>query len=156
MIQKRAFERENVMDSDTKEVYSEICEFLDLLSDNYKNKIPNEMLRLFEENKSKDYIQHINPNIPIEEQKLKDETLTLISILYLKYWCKDEKEKENLKQVYINNEIKYQNELKEKYDMDIFQNKKVNKNSDNLELIEYKKISIFRKFIILIKRFLRK
>lgn len=144
------------MDNETKEAYSEICEFLDLLGDNYKNKVPNEMLILFEENKSDDYIPHINPNIPIKEQKLKEKTLTLISILYLKYWCEDEDEKEKLKKVYINNEIKYQNELKEKYDTDIFKNKKINKSSNNLELVEYKKTSIFKKFIILIKRLFRK
>lgn len=143
------------MDNDTKEAYGEICEFLDLLGDNYKNEIPKEVLKLLKENTKKDYIPHINPNTPIEEQKLKDRTLTLISILYLKYWCKDENEKDNLKKVYINNEIIYQNGLKEKYNIDILKNKKVNKNTDNLELIEYKKTSILKKIIIIVKKFLR-
>lgn len=143
------------MDNDTKEAYGEICEFLDLLGDNYKNEIPKEVLKLFKENTKKGYIPHINPNTPIEEQKLKDRTLTLISILYLKYWCKDENEKDNLKKVYINNEIIYQNGLKEKYNIDILKNKKVNKNTDNLELIEYKKTSILKKIIIIVKKFLR-
>lgn len=144
------------MNSNTKDAYGEICEFLDLLGDNYKNKIPNEMLRLFEENKSNNYIPHINPNIPIKEQKLEEKTLAIISILYLKYWCEDENEKEKLQKIYVNNEIKYQNELKEKYETEIFKDKKVRKNSKSIELVEYKKISVFEKFIILIKRFLRK
>ena len=42
------------MDNDTKEAYGEICEFLDLLGDNYKNEIPKEVLKLFKENTKKD------------------------------------------------------------------------------------------------------
>ena len=54
---------------------------------------------------------------------MKKETLALIAILYLKYICEDENEKEELKEIFRKNEEKHQAELREKYNPDnIFQN----------------------------------
>ena len=98
----------------TKQAYAEIDEFLELLDEQTRNEVPIKLRQLFKEEKDKEYHKQINPNIPIKEQNLKSETLALIALLNLQYWCKDENEKERLKQVYSNNENKYQKELEEK------------------------------------------
>ena len=74
-------------------------------------------------------------------------------MLNLQYWCKDEKEKERLKNVYADNERKYQEELREKYNPDnLFKNKQraVEEKIEETAMIEYKEISLFTK----IKKFI--
>ena len=112
----------------TRQTYTEIDNFIELLDEYNKNKIPIKLRELFKIEKDKHYIKNINPNKPIDEQNLKEETLALIEMLNLQYWCEDEKEKARLKQVYLNNEKKYQEGLIEKYNSDdIFKKKKENK-----------------------------
>ena len=112
----------------TRQIYTEIDNFIELLDEYNKNKIPIKLRELFKIEKDKHYIKNINPNKPIDEQNLKEETLALIAMLNLQYWCEDEKEKARLKQVYLNNEKKYQEGLIEKYNSDdIFKKKKENK-----------------------------
>lgn len=113
------------MSTYTKETYSEICEFLELVGNKYVNKIPGKLLQLFEENKSNDYVPHINPNIPIKEQSLNEDTLAIIALLNLKYWCDDEDEISRLTEIYKSNERIYQEKLKEQFNYDnIFKDKK--------------------------------
>lgn len=118
----------------TKQAYSEIDEFLSLLDEKTRNEVPSKLREFFFNEKDNNYHKGINPNIPIKEQNLKNETLALIALLNLQYWCKDENEKERLKQVYANNENQYQEKLRKKYNPDnIFK-----KNSDNHKQIEDK------------------
>ena len=77
----------------TRQAYSEIDEFIGLLTVAEQNEIPQKLRNFFKEQKDKNYVKNINPNIPIKEQNLLEETLALIAMLNLQYWCKDEKEK---------------------------------------------------------------
>ena len=60
----------------------------------------------------------IDVNQPIKNQNLMDETLAIIAMLNLKYWCDDEEEKKRLINIYLENERKIHDELKEKYDIE--------------------------------------
>ena len=122
------------VDTQTKQAYSEIDEFLSLLDEKTRNEVPTKLRELFKKEKDKNYHKEINTIIPIKEQNLKKETLALIALLNLQYWCKDEKEKERLKQVYANNENKYQDELRQKYNPDnIFKNSNQSTQKDTEE-----------------------
>lgn len=135
-----------------REAYSEIDEFLELITEEEKNQIPQKLRDFFKREKANGYHKGINLNVPIKDQNLKSETLALIALLNLQYWCKDEEEKERLKKIYADNEKKYQDKMREKYNPDnIFKNNKTeveNIKKDNAEdsnqLIEYKE-SIFKK-----------
>ena len=147
------------IDIQTKQTYSEIDEFLELLDEKTRNEVPIKLRELFKKEKDNNYHKGINPNIPIKEQNLKKETLTLIALLNLQYWCKDEKEKERLKQVYANNEIKYQEELREKYNPDnIFKknNKRMQNNTEEGAIIEFKEEKWYQKIFELIKNIFKK
>lgn len=141
------------MSTYTKETYSEICEFLGLLGTKYVCKIPSKLLQLFENNKSENYTSHINPNIPIKEQSLNEDTLTLIAILNLKYWCEDENERQRLTTIYKNNEDLYQEELKERFNSNnIFKSKtKEYEIVNTTEMIEYKPLPFYKKWVNKIK-----
>lgn len=139
----------------TRQAYTEIDNFIELLDEYNKNKIPQKLREYFKNQKDVKYIKNINPNQPIKEQNLKEETLALIAMLNLQYWCEDENEKQKLKSIYAENERKYQEELREKYNPDtIFKNKKkiVEENVEETAMIEYEEDSLFIK----IKRFILK
>lgn len=118
----------------TRQAYAEIDEFLDLLSPERRNKIPQKLQQLFKNEKDKNYIKGINPNVPIKEQALKEETLSIIALLNLQYWCDNAPEKERLEKIYADNEKKYQDMLQEKYNPDnLFKNKQSPNLVENIE-----------------------
>ena len=118
----------------TRQAYSEIDEFLQLLSIEKRNKVPQKLRELFAKEKDSNYTKVIDPIIPIKEQNLKEETLGIIALLNLQYWSEDEKEKERLKKIYSENENLYQQMLQEKYNADNMFKKKEN----NMQMVEYK------------------
>ena len=116
-----------VVSINTRQAYSEIDEFLRLLSNEQRNKIPQKLRELFNQERDKEYIKRIDPTIPIKEQNLKEETLAIIALLNLQYWCEDENEKQRLKEVYAKNEQIYQEMLQEKYNPnDLFKKRTTN------------------------------
>lgn len=136
----------------TRQAYSEIDEFLSMLDDGTRNEVPKKLQKLFKEEKDKEYYKKIDPVIPIKEQDLKRETLAIIALLNLQYWCKDEQEKERLKKIYFQNEKEYQEMLRDKFNPDdIFKKRTFNieqeqENSqvENTQMIEYKEPLIKR------------
>ena len=74
--------------------YAEIDEILNLLEDDYREKVPKKVRDFFKEEKMKDYHPEIDIEKPLIEQNLKRETMVLLAILNLNYWCENEKEKQ--------------------------------------------------------------
>ena len=133
----------------TRQAYSEVDEFLGLISNEHRNKIPKKLREFFREEKDTNYIKGINPNVPIKNQKLKEETLGIIALLNLQYWCEDENEKKRLKEVYAKNEKRYQVYLQVQFNPnEIF--KKKEPTQESLSIVEYKE-SIIKKLVNKIK-----
>ena len=133
----------------TRQAYSEVDEFLGLISNEHRNKIPKKLREFFREEKDTNYIKGINPNVPIKNQKLKKETLGIIALLNLQYWCEDENEKKRLKEVYAKNEKRYQEYLQVQFNPnEIF--KKKEPTQESLSIVEYKE-SIIKKLVNKIK-----
>lgn len=135
--------------------YVEVLEIIKHMGKEYQEKIPQNLLQLFENNKDENYQYIIDNTKNIKEHKLLDETLGLLSIIELKYWANAE-EKELLNKALQDNERKYQEKLSEIYNTDnLFKDKKEKtKNIDENEnsLIEFKE-SAFKRFINKIKKF---
>lgn len=134
----------------TRQAYAEIDSFIDLLDEYNKNKIPEKLREYFKNEKDEKYIKKINPNQSIQSQNLKEETLALIAMLNLQYWCENEDEKERLKKIYAQNEKKYQDMIQEKYNIDnifkkneeIIENKQEKKN--DMQIVVYKNSTLKR------------
>ena len=134
----------------TRQAYAEIDSFIDLLDEYNKNKIPEKLREYFKNEKDEKYIKKINPNQSIQRQNLKEETLALIAMLNLQYWCENEDEKERLKKIYAQNEKKYQDMIQEKYNIDnifkkneeIIENKQEQKN--DMQIVVYKNSTLKR------------
>ena len=134
----------------TRQAYSEVDEFLGLVTEEEKNQIPKKLRNFFREERDINYHKNIDPSIPIKEQNLKEETLSIIALLMLQYWYKDEDKKQRLLEILDENERKYQEELREKYNPDDLFNKdnKIKKDSvanQNTSIIEYKDENSFKK-----------
>ena len=145
----------------TRQAYTEIDNFIELLDEYNRNKVPKKLREYFKKEKDNTYTKTINPNIPIKKQSLKEETLALIAMLNLQYWCEDENEKEKLKNIYNENEIRYQEELKEKYNPDNLFKNKIKTNVEGIEheqtdMVQYRKENIFSKIKRLLLKLLNK
>lgn len=115
------------MNIETRQAYSEVNMFLELIGEEMSNQIPLKLRKFFKREMDKNYIPTIDTKIPIKEQRLKRKTIAIIAGLNLQYWCQDEKRKKELLEVYSNNEKKYQEELREKYNPDdVFKTEKNN------------------------------
>lgn len=97
------------MDIALKTAYAEVNRILDILGEEYKSKLPKEIILLLKESKGTSNI--IINNIPVEEIQLSRNALIILSILNLKYWEEDEEKKHKLKSIYAQNEIKFQEKV---------------------------------------------
>lgn len=143
----------------TRQAYSEIDEFLSLLTKEQINKIPLKLRDFFKEEKDKEYKKQIYSEIPIKDQNLKRETLAIIAMLNLQYWCEDEKEKERLRKIHAQNEKIYQETLQIEFNPDnIFKNRQdISRDFNNTDtgstaIIEFKEKSFLKKILDKIKK----
>lgn len=143
--------------------YAEIDEILNLLEDKYREKVPEKVRTFFKEEKMVDYKPTIDVNTPLIQQNLKRETIVLLAILNINYWCENEEER----QFFLNELAKNEEEkkrLEEKYNPDnLFKNKNNNDVSpdkivepQNISMVEYNKQGIFKRILDKITRFFKK
>ena len=117
--------------------FAEVSVILNLLGEDYKNKIPKKFLDYIESQRDNDYKVIIDPEEPLENQYLLEDTINILALLKLDYWCNNEEEKVEFIKRLNDNDKKRQKELYEKYNPDnIFNNIKTysdNQNMDNEE-----------------------
>lgn len=135
--------------------YVEVLEIINYMGKSYKEKIPKKLVTFFEENKDSNYeykLEHLDSN-----NVFLKETLIILALIEKRYWATDD-EKRILNQALKENEKKYQEYVKEKYNPDnVFkkQNSKVEKVKDSTSIVEYKESSIFAKIKNWLKKFLK-
>lgn len=111
------------------------------------------MREFFKKEKNKEYILNIRSDIGLDGQKIKAETISLLTLLQINYLCDSEEErKEILKELQENDRLK-EEESREKYNPDnIFKNRnnKLEK-EENVAMVEYKEPSFIRRILDRIK-----
>lgn len=123
--------------------YSEIYEILNLMEDEDKERVPQEVRNFFEEQRMKEYKPKIRTDMPLTEQNLRRETLVLLTILIINYWCDSEEEKQSFIDELEKNE-KIKMELQEYNPDNLFKNRRKTKEDvvieqvKNVEMIQYK------------------
>lgn len=106
--------------------YVEILEIINNMGEEYKKKIPSKLINFFEQNKDPNYYYQLKKSEKENIKIFSNETIGLLSMLEYKYWSKDN-EKKILNDALKENEKKYQEKLRQKYNPDeIFKNKKAN------------------------------
>lgn len=138
----------------------QISEILKYLAPNLKTRIPKKFISYFENNKSKDYKWSIDKSVPLEKQDLLPTTKEILTVLYKDYMCNDI-ERIELEKTLNENEVNYQNELREKYNPDnLFKNKQkevknVITENESTSVVAYKE-SFIKRIIGKIKLFFQK
>ena len=135
------------MNIQLKKSYAEVGEILNVLGESYKEKLPQQLLQLFEMSAQETSDIFINEYSDFETVDISREALVIISILNLKYWEQDPEEIERLKKQYEENE--------EKYKKSIINNIEVN-TCDTTELVLSEKNTFFEKIKIFFTRLLKR
>lgn len=138
--------------------YAEVDEILNLLEDEYAKKVPEKVRNFFREEKMQDYKPKIDVEIPLIEQNLNRQTMVVLAILNLNYWCESETEKRQFLNELVENEEE-KKELEERYNPDnLFKN--INKYKEekqpNTELVVYKETSFIKRLLNKIKKLFKK
>lgn len=146
------------MNEKYKMAFSEISEIFRLISDELKSKVPQKFLKMIEEEKNVSYKPKFDANVPLEEQNLMEETISILAMLKLKCWCTEEEKKKFINML-SENERKYEAELNEKYNLDLLFNKRekyIKEKEEQKEfvaMVKYKE-NIFAKFIKKLKKWI--
>lgn len=91
------------MDINIQETYSEVYCILNMLGENYIKRLPNSLYKIIRDSKSSTYNPQYSKEKSLNEQNIKRESLSMIALFHLNYWCNSNEEKEQLKQLFKNN-----------------------------------------------------
>lgn len=147
------------MEKESQLAYAEVDAILNMLETEAVEKIPLKVREFFKNEKDKKYIPKFSENFfDIDNIELMRETICLLTILNINYWCETEEEKQLILNKLEDNDRIKEEELRERYNPDnIFKNKvNENINSESVALIEYKERSIIKRVFDKIFRFLKR
>lgn len=137
------------------QAYTEIECLLKYMPKEYIEKLPKKLIDLIHSQSNEMYNIPIDVNKSLTEQNFSKKTKDIIAVLKYNYWSTEE-EKAKLRNIFNENEKKYQEMLFEKYNPDnLFKKKNNNEETveneeNNLQMIEYKE-SLFERIINKIK-----
>ena len=123
------------------------------------DRIPNKFMSFLKDNCLKNYKCNFDYTRPLKELNISDEARGLIAMICLNFWCDNNEKKEMFKSHLTENELKYQEELKEKYNPNnLFKNirEKTNVKMEYTEMIEYKKSKWYKNIFSKILNIFRK
>ena len=113
------------MDEVYKQAFAEALEVLQNTDENILKKIPEQFITFLNQNKDNQYQVNIDFTNANWEDMVKPETLAILALIYRDYIVSPE-EREKLLKEEKEEQIKIENELREKYNPDnIFKTKKV-------------------------------
>lgn len=139
--------------------YTELLEVLKHFTTSTIEKIPKEVIEMYELNKDKDYEYHYDTDLNFEEQNISHLTKILIANLYIDYWATDEERaiiKEHDSKELEALEIEKNNQYTT-YDIFANRKKKLEEKAQNIEntsIMVIENTNIFKKIMEKIKRLL--
>lgn len=152
------------MKQEYREAFTEVDEIIQLMPKELVDKIPSKFRIMLDKDKDKDY--HPNIKEPLEEQKLKEETIIILGLIYRDFLCSPEKRKElqekdakELQEV----QMAMEREMREKYNPDeIFKSRRKNnlekqqRHLENTNMIVLQEEKWYQKIFQIIKRLFKK
>lgn len=97
--------------------FKEVNAIISIMGKEYKEKVPNKLLEMLKKEEAKEYKINIKKDLPFEEQKISRTALILLNYINRKYWIESDEQKKKIKDSYKEKEEKYQNNLKEEYNL---------------------------------------
>ena len=117
--------------------FTEVYEILNCLDKEEVNKIPEEVRNAIEKNRNLDYNYEVNYDEDLSNQPMLTETKAILFNLFRDYLSTPEQKQKILK---MQQEERIENEQnkQEKYNKNIFEEKKETNKTEKLEITEYK------------------
>ena len=149
------------MDRNYQEAFVEVEEILKIMPVELSEKIPMKFRKIIIENQAPDYKVIIQE--PLEQQKLKKETLVILGLIYRDFLC-DEQERKELKIQDAQELEKIEKELQQKYDIqNVFDARKENRKKQeesedgySTSLTVYEKPTFLKRLFNIIKGIFKK
>ena len=151
------------MKQEYREAFTEVNVIIQLMPEELVDKIPSRFRVMLEEEKDKNY--HPDIKEPLEEQKLKEETIIILGLIYRDFLCSPEERKElqekdakELQEV----QMAMEQEMREKYNPDdIFKNRRKNNSeeqsyTENTSMIVVKEEKWYQKIFQIIKKLFKR
>lgn len=147
------------MKQEYMEAFTEVNEIIKMMPEELVNKIPNKFREMVEEERDKGYVPNIQE--PLEECKLKNETIIILGLIYRDFLCSPEErkrlqEKDAKELAEVQKAIEKEN--REKYNPDdIFKNRRqsntdqTQQNQENNSMIVVKEEKWYQKIFNIIK-----
>ena len=133
-----------------EEAFAEVDEILKIMPVDLLSKIPVQFRKIISENKAKNYKVDIQE--PLNEEKLKEETVVILGLIYRDFLASPE-EREELQAQDAEEVRKIEEEMQQKYDMEnIFKKRKASRNDEfSTDLVLYEQQGFLKKLFNLIK-----
>lgn len=151
------------MKQEYREAFTEVNVIVQLMPEELVDKIPSRFRVMLEEEKDKNY--HPDIKEPLEEQKLKEETIIILGLIYRDFLCSPEERKElqekdakELQEV----QMAMEKEMREKYNPnDILKNRRKNNSeeqshTENTSMIVVKEEKWYQKIFQIIKKLFKR
>ena len=143
--------------------YTEVLEILSKMSKNDYNKIPRDMIQVFEIYSNKEYAFEYDFKKDFDQQGISKRAKLILAILFRDYWANDNQREKIIAQQNYDRQ-KLEEEKRKIYNTDIFKNKENNIETDGIDniseqvnMIQYEhKESIIKKIINKLKSIFRK
>ncbi len=148
------------MKQEYREAFSEVNEILKLMPKELVNKIPQKFRELIKEEKEETYFPNIKE--PLEKQKLKNETIIILGLIYRDFLCSEDEriklqEKDAKELAEVEQEI--EKEMRQKYNPDeTFKRKSATRDVKEQEIESHmilKEEKWYKKIVNIIKRIFR-
>lgn len=142
-----------------RNAFAEVYEIINYLEDNDYNKIPEEILKVIEEERNKEYTYFIDESIPFVEQEMLPETKAILFNFFRDYFSTQE-QKEKILNFQKNEREKLEEKKKIEYgEIDnIFNNSRVDNRKETIvesKLVDIRELpwyeKIYNKIISLIR-----
>jgi len=141
------------------DAYTEVYEILNCLDKDEYNKIPVELIEVFEENRNLDYEYEVNEEQDLTKQPMLVETKAILLNIFRDYLATSEQSKKIKQWLQADREY-LEKQKQERYSNNVFENKGKNEcNLDKVDIqlpIEIKKQSIFQKIIKKLKNIFKR
>lgn len=123
------------MNKVNSEVYVDISIIIKMMPEEMRNKLSKRFIKFIENNKSTNYNSNINPEIPLKEQELRQETKEMLGIIYRDYLCSKEERTRLIREEEIELEHIEKEKRKQHDPNNIFKNRAISDgiHSENIE-----------------------
>ena len=145
------------MNNTYAKAYTEVIEIINHFSEEEYKKIPKEKIEYYENNKDKNYIFKIDPNIDLDKQNISKKAYSILVSLFRDYFATD-RQKQILDDLLMQNEQKLEEEKLIKYNPnEIFRKDKNSKEKiEEVSLIIVEKEKWYKKILNYFKSIFKK